>query len=408
MRARGQRFRREDAKQKDNLERAIAPIWSLLAAAVCQTLPPEASAEVDDNQPGYVVFRVDELRVFVPFFVANVFPHGEILKAICELGAQLQIGTDSVICVSGSACQLGLGLPIGDLDFCEYLPAGDARIADRFLSRLFDLSQQALCFRLTLGEDKVWVRPWPTDLAAGGPAIATELRTAMTGAGFRQCAFVADVPSLGILEATNVVVLLDYAALESLEANRSFAAQEAPLARESWTPRELTSPLALGAYVIWLIDSAYSLCDQSQSEPRAAVKAVRRAFSATRLLFLRKETDELANLLGKDAARLAALFDRCRLYSSISKIPEQVMREHAAKLRLSIDQVRNTNTLDDSSYSQLTEQEAQQLSAIRDASLPVILRILDDVTRMLDIDMCGSAGARYDKSQRGGPTEARD
>ena len=178
---------------------------------------------------------------------------------------------------------------------------------ERLSQKLVELSKQALCFRLDLGEGNVWVRPWGGIVAdADMPRMIANLRTAMTTASFRQCKFVASVPSLGVLEATNVLLLLDYAALESSEAGRSFAAQEVPLASDGWTPRELSSPLALGEYICWLVRTAGDLCDKSRAEPRAVVKAARRALSAARLLFLRRETEQLVRLLGNDAARLAA------------------------------------------------------------------------------------------------------
>ena len=210
LRAKAQKFRREDATQLERLAVAMPPILNLLSASICQTLSGEALVDTDEDQPGYVVFRVGELRVFVPFFFANIFPHGEVLRAMCDLGARLRIGSDSVICVSGSACQVGLGLPVGDLDFCEYLPAGDDSVPERLSQKLVELSKQALCFRLDLGEGNVWVRPWGGIVAdADMPGMIANLRTAMTTASFRQCKFVASVPSLGVLEATNVLLLLD-------------------------------------------------------------------------------------------------------------------------------------------------------------------------------------------------------
>lgn len=104
-------FRREDAELEQNLQEAIKEIWDVLARLALQSLPQEVQAAIDDRRPGYVVFQVHQLRVFVPFFLANVFPYGESLRTICNLGAQLQIGTDSVICVSGSTCQLQLAPP---------------------------------------------------------------------------------------------------------------------------------------------------------------------------------------------------------------------------------------------------------------------------------------------------------
>ena len=322
---------------------------------------------------------------------------GADLKAMCDLGARLRIGTDSVICVSGSACQLGLGLPVGDLDFCEYLPTGDDNVPERLSQKLVERSKQALCFQLDLGEGNIWVGPW-RDVGADAdmPRMIASLRTVMTTALFRQCKFVACVPSLGVLEATNVLVLLDYAALESSEAGRSFAAQEVPLASNGWIPRDLSSPLALGEYIVWLVRTECVQCDESQAEPRAVVKAARRALSAARLLFLRRETEQLVCLLGNDAARLAALFDRCQLYAAISNSDDEAMQEFTAELLHSIAQIRRSNMLDDSAgCARLTDDETKKLCGIRDIALPVIREVLETLKRKVGLDLNFAEGSTH-------------
>jgi hypothetical protein len=382
--------RAKHAMDYDDLVKSVSWVWRFLSTAISATLPVDIAVDVEVNHPGYVVVRAGELRVFIPFFVASIFPHGALLAAIGKLAKQIRVGTDSVICISGSACQLGLGVPVADLDFCEYVPQADREVPERLLKKLCEESTEALGFRLTLGEgkDKEWLRPWPDCFSGDGNAAeVSELRNAVLDASFRQCGFVADVSSLGVLEATNVVLLLDYAHREFAEASRSFAAQEVPIAEACWAPRDLGSPLALGEYIVWLIGSASTLCDESKTNPRAVVKAARRTLSATRLLFWKKQADTLSAMLREDAARLAALLDRCQLHAAISTINEPGMQSRSAKLRDSIDRLRGSAAVDADDYSALTAEEARRFSAVRDAARPVIEDILHDLKAALGLDL---------------------
>ena len=395
-------YRMNDAIQQQEFERTLPSIWNLISSIILDALPTEVHAQLDETRPGYLVFPVDELHVLVPFFVASVFPSGEVLKAICDLAGQLKLGTDSVICVSGSACQLSSELPIGDLDYCEYLPKSDSTLIDNMIQRLRDASSEAPCIRLELGT-KVWARNTLVKGPNGkdGRWIGA-LRKSMSQPGIRQCGFVAEVPNLGVLEATNVYLLLDYSAPNSEEANNSFAAQEAPLCKDCWTPRSLTSPLALGEYVAWLIARASHLCEESRDHPRAIVKAARRTMSATRLLWMSADTNVLVSRLGGDAARLAALYDRCRLYRAIKRLRDPVVMERfAKKLRQSIDSLRNPG-MRGRDYTRLTKEESVQFDELRDQLLPVVLRIIDKINQTIGIDP-SKYGAGYERKLRRRP-----
>lgn len=392
LRAERGQFRKEDGKQLDELQRVFPAVFSLLSSGIHLSLSADAQCDPNQDQPGYVVFRVGDLRVFVPFFLANIFPHGELLQAICNVGARLQVGTDSVICISGSGCQLGLDLPVGDLDFCEYLPNGDTSIAQRLFNKLVEQSPDALCFRMVLGNDKVWLRPWTRgDKTGDEEPLLEQLRAALSAAAFRQCQFVANVPNVGVLEATNVLLMLDFSSREAAEAARSFAGQKVPIAPDGWTPRELASPLALGRYVAWLVDSAAQHCSDSTAEPRSIVKATRRALSVTRLLFLGEESRRLVQLLDDGAARLAALHDRCRLFGAISCISDDALQAFTVELRRSISQLRGlSDVMDTSLCAALTSDEVAELGDIRDKSLPVVSDVLARVKRTLGIDLLPS------------------
>ncbi|MDM0110582.1 hypothetical protein QTI66_00390 [Variovorax sp. J22R133] len=378
---RAQAFRRDDAIQLDRLKSAMPMVFELMSTAICQAVAEQRIVTIEDDvQPGYVVVRVGDVRAFVPFFSASIFPHGQLLKELCELGDRLQVGSDSVICISGSMSQLGLGLPIGDCDFCEYLPNGDRAIAERLTSKLVNLSPHLVCTRVVLGHDATWRPPWNGE----GEDLTQQLRLEIEGAEFRQCTFLASVPSLGVMEATNLLLLLDFADRESAEAHRSFAYQEMPLARDGWVPRQLASPLVLGEYVDWLVNTASELCGKARKEPRACVKAARRALSASRLLFLHRHSDALVRLLSDDAARLAALFDRCHLYAEISSIADEAVKSLADDLAISISQLRESDLVTD--CSKLSELESAAFVAVRDRVVPRVEDALYAIRRSIRLD----------------------
>jgi hypothetical protein len=375
-------FRADDASDLKGLRDSVGQIWSFLAQGAAASLPPAVDANADSDLPGFVVFRNGPFRVLVPFFLADVFPHGAILSQVCKMGEQLQIGTDSEICVSGSTCYLGSGLPVADLDFCEYIPRGDQTIPDRLLNKL--AATAPICYRLKLGK-LTWTRPWPGALV-GQPRPYATLSEALTKDGFKQCIFVVELPEIGVAEATNILILLDYANTELGEASRSFAAQEAPFTRieRDWTPRDLSSPLALGAYFDRMVRAAGDLCLDSASEPRLAVKAVRRTLSLTKLLADRRKKQQLLSLLQScDGGRLAALFDRCALYATISDSGDSTLRQLIAPLEASIDRLRAASTGDPADYRGLTHEEEQGLRTFRDQAVPQVVDILRDLNDLL-------------------------
>jgi hypothetical protein len=352
----------------------------------------EHGARVDSSRLGYVVLPVNGVEAHIPFFMTDMMPLGGDLKDMVALGAEVRLSRASVICLSGSTCQVGKVRQIADLDFCEYAPRLDAESSERLATWACRSDARGpRLLRLTLGADAAWSAPWSKNLLDPTMPSAIVL-SKLQDAKFRQCVFVAEVSRFGVLEVTNVVLDLDYAMPESApEATNSFAFQEIALSGAAWTPRDLSSPIRLGEYLIWLLGSARKHCEESRASPRAVTKAMRRMISACRLMMLGPEVDTLVDLLRRDGALLASLLDRCKLYKAIQASPGRQLDAVRGALQATIKSIRSdlaptTTGKIRTQYGSLTGEEQLRFCQYADMARPIVETTVDRVTRQLRLE----------------------
>lgn len=375
----------QDQELLKALEAQLKSLFTFGAKMVCQFSAETIPTEVDWEHPGYVVMSTSADRIHIPFFLMSAFPRGDLLNSICNLGQSVKIGQDSIVCISGSSCYLDWKIPGADVDFCEYVSLGDSATAAGLLSAIRHDGSDVVCYKVTIDRKNTWSRPWPKVVRTADSKFVKRVQDAISSSTSRHVKFITDVPPLGVLETTNRLLRLDAARSETGEANASFTAQEAPILGEgAWIPRSLTDPLEIGRYLLWLSDVIKELIAESTSKPRAAIKATRRAIAATRLLLWDKEGNALRLLLN-DGARLAALYDRCELYSAIAGSEDPSIDRFKVPLRRTIDALREHTASDEESYRRLTLEETEEMGRFSVRAVAVVSGIARQIDRNLGI-----------------------
>jgi hypothetical protein len=217
--------------------------------------------------------------------------------------------------------------PVGDVDFCEYVARtaneGEDRSFARTVRKAASLDDdRLLCIRLkTLSPEKAERgRPWGSS-PGGDQGFLLKAKAATVG----KCDFIGRTQVEGVLEITNLVLILDPVDPEAGAAQYSFPPQEVPVGEGSWVPRRLGEPLTLGRYVNWLcleVDKQLSP-DQGGS----VAKAAKRALSLTRILFLNDQANQILKLLDEHALmRVSAIRARKELYAKIREATDPAVR----------------------------------------------------------------------------------
>lgn len=379
------------ARDLDEFRDVVRGHWHAFAQISAWHLK-EHGAHTDSRRLGYVVLPVNGVEAHIPFFMTDMMPLGGDLKDMVALGAEVRLSPGSVICLSGSTCQVGKVRQIADLDFCEYVPRLNADSSERlaiWASR--DDARGPHLLRLSLGAGTAWSAPWSGNLR--DPTVpSTVVLSKLQDAKFRQCVFVAEVSRFGVLEVTNVILDLDYAMPEGApEATNSFAFQEIAISGAEWTPRDLSDPIRLGEYLIWLVQNARKQSEESRASPRTVIKAMRRMISASRLLMLGPEVNTLVDLLRKDGALLASLQDRCKLYKTISASPGSQLDGVRAGLRSTIKSIRSdlapaADGKVGPRYGSLTREEQLRFRQFADTARPLVEATIDRVRRQLRME----------------------
>ena len=242
---------------------------------------------MDTDHPGYLIKTDWPMVLRVPYHVLPVFPESTDLRALWDISRQIRSSSDSVICISGSNAIRKLFDIVNDIDYCEYLSLPNAD-ALRRLSSNISIDGDLRCLRVSLGKEQ-WAHPW----ARGKPGVDYFEENARPDDKDRSSCkydYVGRVERFGVIEITNVILLLD-AEGNSASLKRTFAAQEAPLVAVDWIPNKLADPWELGRYVDWLIAAV----SEEKSKGNFA-KCLKRSASLSRVMFLPDITEAIADL----------------------------------------------------------------------------------------------------------------
>jgi len=257
--------------------------------------------------PGYLVRSFGASTIRVPFHLFDDIPADDVLDELLRIATDIG-APGGIICLSGSSAVYGALQHVGDCDFCEYLDADaqpDVVAAACETLRTID-GPSLVALELTGRGDSVWAvsRPW------AAPVIPKEQSTS---ARSLMAHYFAETSFEGALEVTKLMIPLSSS--DPAAKKRSFPAQEMPVADAgSWVPRVLNEPQEISDYVAFLRD------DVKKHRSAHPSKAVKRAFSLARILFLDEPANEILKFLhGSDVLLEAALRSRAEYAEKVEK-----------------------------------------------------------------------------------------
>lgn len=289
-----------------DLEDTIEKTFEVLATVLAARLEGWAA---DDENPGYLISEKKGVEIRVPWNLMPDFGSDES-DAMIGLAQRLKSGQDTVICLSGSGAIRQAFSHIGDLDFCEYVRGtGFTRVVKK-AAVLED--EDLICWGIKslktfppVPSQSVLTRPWRPNPVKDETFLEVAAKTYVG-----KCDYLADTSFEGVIEVTNVVLVLGHPDAGDRAVQHSFPAQEAPLVGSGgWLPRSLTRPEAIGNYVRFLLEQARFYLEEGP-----VAKAVKRAFSLARLTFFSEEADEINLLFEQEKGFLVSVLrDRLSL-----------------------------------------------------------------------------------------------
>jgi hypothetical protein len=235
------------------------------------------------SNPGYLEGVCGAWSVYVPWPLARYFPAPNVLHEILELANQTSIQSAGSICVSGSVTSLGSGIPIGDMDFCQYVSASPKDYIDAAATfaqpnkyRVLVTASYGMTNSLLVRAP--WSENWPSLTARMG-ACGT-----IAEADRFMVDFIGKSPGFGVLPVSTVILSSDFDDQRHGAARFSFAYQEAISVqrheKERFAIWSLADPYQLGKYLTFLEDQIFEYIDKKP------IKALKRAFSLARIMRL--------------------------------------------------------------------------------------------------------------------------
>jgi hypothetical protein len=298
------------------IENDVQTIWS--AMAQIQSFNREG-ARAESEHPGYVsvVGSVPHTRpVYFPFHLIPATPDYPILEELMSLGQQLALnrvaGHDTSICLSGSTVMLKDVVRVGDIDFCEYIPAAvpAAAVAEAFRDQVESADPRYCTVSIRTRTAEQGLAELNYCRVTAKQQFSEEQLELLSRLIARtrnfKTAHVVEVNFAGVMEATNWAIVFQTPLESDPISALSFAHQEAALG--NFVRRPLHTVEALAAYLNFL---RADMQKHAQSKP---VKALKRAISWLRLFDhddLRLELLQLADSFR--ALEYAALLSKISL-----------------------------------------------------------------------------------------------
>jgi len=371
---------RADDEERAALQRAIEAIWHAQAVYLAARYGAVAT------EPGYVARGA----MLVPVYLLEDIPSEAELAELAAVGLEVRVSADGTICLSGSVALLRTLEHVGDLDFCEYaeyrLPRGTQEIVasvDAHARR----PTTPICRRVKV----VPMIALSCDSGWDAARCALFEKHIDNGARHLKLDFVVRTGAVGVVEATNVVLLLDGVDAEppgettgtahestgtrAATLAKSYAGQEVAIASaDAVLPRPIGDPDQLGRYINFLrrqVD-AYRRDDP--------LKALKRGLSLTRVMLLDEHGEAIIDLLrdehgalaGAMAAREALLRD---LAAASCESPERraVFDALGAELQELIARLRARDR----------DRAGSRRNGWRDDAQNVLTRLISDVTLLI-------------------------
>lgn len=217
-------------KITEDLQGTLERIWSSL----CKIYAAGIEGWTVDKG-GYLIRKTSACSVLVPYHLADYFPTGDSLEALCNLAFDLKVMPEGVICISGSATFLEAVQYTSDIDYCEYVPFDkNEKWSHKFVDALYQAvekqSDTLVCLKAMAFHP---VHTEHLDQGRGNYEVLKNLILSRARLDFLTH-FLEDVT-----EATNLVLPVDIAKPDDSTLQQSFAAQEVPVVEGTWIPQKL-------------------------------------------------------------------------------------------------------------------------------------------------------------------------
>ncbi|WP_316166820.1 MULTISPECIES: hypothetical protein [unclassified Bradyrhizobium] len=288
----------------------------------------------DKEHAGYLIKFAPPMIFRVPYHVLPTFPTGRELDALWNLSRIVRSSSNSTISISGSNVLRKLFDVVGDVDFCEYLPARDIGDVSKLRSNMLG-TQQIVCLTLTLGCER-WRYPWdensPTE-----EYFARTIDPRNKDRSFIKADYLGEIDEIGVSEISNLIIAIDENG-NSASKSRTFAAQEAPLVPIDRLPNQMNDPAELGRYIDWLSSTIRSHAAEGDMR-----KCLKRCASLSRILFLPDVTDEISELASGNAILLSyKLRNLQHLYSELRSLSDERLQRLCNRISEQITTTQET------------------------------------------------------------------
>ncbi len=267
--------------------------------------------EADRDHPGFMTRISPPGATRVPFFSVPMCPSEKELESVWELGQDLKLAPETVICLSGSMVVAKAAIISSDLDFIEYVKVEKSTLAS-LPERVRDTSARKFQ-ELKLGPH-VWKK---SDLKRHKKALkeiddaisAIDPGDSITSSG--KLDLLVNPRVLRPCDLSNIWIFCD-GSWNSVAKKRTHAAQEAILSLSFSIPHDLTDPFAIGKYVnlLWVEQERF-FNDHNYT------KALKRLLSLTRICLLPEISDNIktyfetsCELLEKEVREIDELMHR--------------------------------------------------------------------------------------------------
>jgi hypothetical protein len=342
---------------------SLATIFDTMARGI-SAHPDYARWRADPSNPGYMVTTIDRFELRLPWHLISDLPAEPILKEFLDFASRLKLHGDSAICLSGSLIARAAVGAVGDIDLCEYVTDTASTFADVARQALATQDADLVCLQVKayladgldpLPESAGIGRPWL-------PAAQTTFLDQVKDAPIGKCDFVATSSAEGAVEITKMVLHVDgrYPDTEG-GWDLSFPFQEGTVVTSgSWTPRRLTSPQALGRYIVWLYRQV------SLHASTAPAKAAKRALAAGRLLYAPDVANAAIQVLkDDDLARRSAIEGRLDLHDRLGGIADEALDPFRLQVEVTVKALTR-DFLGTTGQGVLGDVAASEIARIRD------------------------------------------
>ncbi|MDA5633703.1 hypothetical protein [Agrobacterium sp. ST15.16.024] len=271
---------------------------------------------VSDSLPvGYLVKPCGAWTVAVPWPLVESCPSEDLLSEFCNFASEARVGSDSIMCISGTSARAGGVGQIGDIDLSEYVFDDVEAISARYvglltMQRSFTLDVQAMIFSHVPAERVNILCPWPDDVnkyEAEHHLFLERVKSIQT-----KLDFIGNSSSYGYIPITNMIFPCGVAgatenySMKTPMAYSSFSFQEAVLfeTESTWKAWPLIDVHEYVYYVKFLVKDTLSYLD------KRPVKALKRASALARMLRIDEFDLEFEEILRSDFANNDAVASR--------------------------------------------------------------------------------------------------